>query len=50
MDNDYIKIKSRLAAARYIAQDFRGNTSLDTIICEYEARVKEMEKQRSCEK
>lgn len=38
-------VRHRLMDARIIAEDFRGNTSLDTIIREYEARVKELIKQ-----
>lgn len=51
MENDKIKqmalynVRLRLMAAREIAEDFRVNTSLDTIIREYEARVKELIKQ-----
>lgn len=43
--NDTInRLRAKLAVARDIAGDFRANTSLDTIIREYEARIKELEK------
>lgn len=50
MENDKIKqmalynARHRLMAAREIAEDFRTNTSLGTIIKDYESRIKEIEK------
>ena len=46
MVKEYIKLQAKLAVARDIAEDFRENTSLRTIIKEYEARIKELDKQR----
>ena len=43
-DSDYLRVKVKLSIAKDIAKDFRENTSLRTIINEYEARVKEFEK------
>ena len=43
-NSDYLRTKAKLAVAKDIAEDFRLNTSLDTIIREYEARIREMEK------
>lgn len=37
-------VRHRLMDARIIAEDFRGNTSLDTIIRDYESRIKELKK------
>lgn len=37
-------LRAKLAVAKDIAEDFRANTSLGTIIREYEARIKELEK------
>lgn len=39
------RLRAKLAVARDIAEDFRASTSLDTIIREYEERIKELEKQ-----
>ena len=39
------RLRAKLAVARDIAEDFRSSTSLDTIIREYEERIKELEKQ-----
>jgi hypothetical protein len=44
MNDELHRIKAKLAVAKDIAEDFRANTSLDTIIREYEARLKEIEK------
>ncbi len=41
---EYIRIKAKLAVAKDIAGDFRLNTSLRTVISNYEARIKEAEK------
>lgn len=41
---ELVRVKTKLQAARAIASDFRKNTSLDTIIREYESRIKEIEK------
>lgn len=41
---EYIRIKAKLAVAKDIAGDFRLNTSLRTVISNYEARIKEVEK------
>lgn len=41
---EYILLNGKLANAKDIAKDFRGNTSLDTIIRDYESRIKEIEK------
>ena len=41
---DIHRIKAKLAVAKDIAEDFRENTSLGTIIREYDARIKEIEK------
>ena len=43
---EYLRLKAKLAVARDIAEDFRENTSLRTIIKEYEARIKELDKQQ----
>ena len=37
-------IKEKLEAAREILNEFRPNTSLDTIIRDYESRIKDKEK------
>jgi hypothetical protein len=42
---DINRLRAKLAVAKDIAEDFRANTSLDTIIREYEERIKELEKQ-----
>ena len=39
-------LKEKLAMAKCIANDFRENTSICTIIREYEARLKELEKKK----
>lgn len=44
VQGEYIRIKAKLAVAKDISEDFRPNTSLDTIIREYESRLKHMEK------
>ena len=44
MITECIRLKAKLAVAKDIAKDFRGNTSLDTIIKDYESRIKEIEK------
>lgn len=41
---DINRLRAKLAVAKDIAEDFRANTSLDTIIREYETRLKEIEK------
>lgn len=41
---ELVRVETRLRVAREIAEDFRGNTSLDTIIRDYESRIKEIEK------
>ena len=41
---ELVRVKTKLQAAREIAEDFRTNTSLDTIINDYESRIKEIEK------
>lgn len=41
---ELVRIKTKLRVARVIAEDFRENTSLGTIIREYEAREKELDK------
>lgn len=41
---EYIRLKAKLAVAKDIAGDFRLNTSLRTIISNYESRIKEAEK------
>lgn len=41
---ELVRVETKLRAAREIAEDFRGNTSLDTIIREYESRYKELKK------
>lgn len=41
---DINRLRAKLAVAKDIAEDFRANTSLDTIIRDYEARIKEIEK------
>jgi hypothetical protein len=38
-------VETKLRVAREISEDFRENTSLGTIVREYEARVKELKKQ-----
>lgn len=47
-DADYgelVRVETKLRVAREIAEDFRENTSLGTIVREYEAREKELKKQ-----
>lgn len=44
MITEYNKLLTKLIAARAIAEDFHRNTSLDTVIRDYEARIKEIEK------
>ena len=41
----HVTLETKLDAAKAIAGDFRPNTSLGTIIREYESRVKEIEKE-----
>lgn len=41
---EYIRLKAKLAVAKDIAGDFRLETSLRTIIANYESRIKEAEK------
>lgn len=41
---ELVMVETKLRVAREIAEDFRTNTSLGTIIGEYEARVKELER------
>lgn len=45
MNDTLHRLRAKLAVASDIAEDFRANTSLDTIIREYEERIKELEKQ-----
>lgn len=42
---EYIRIKAKLAVIKDVTADFRLNTSLRTVISNYEARLKEIEKQ-----
>jgi predicted Ser/Thr protein kinase len=42
---ELVRVETKLRVAREIAEDFRENTSLGTIVREYEARVKELERQ-----
>lgn len=44
MNDNLHRLRAKLAVAKDIAEDFRTNTSLDTIIREYESRIKEIEK------
>ena len=48
-DSEYLRVRVKLSIAKDIAKDFRENTSLRTIIKEYEARVKEFEKKKDNE-
>lgn len=41
---ELVLVETRLRVAREIAEDFRGNTSLDTIIRDYGSRIKELKK------
>lgn len=41
---ELVRVETKLRVAREISEDFRGNTSLDTIIRDYESRIKELEK------
>ena len=41
---ELVRVETKLRSAREIAEDFRGNTSLDTIIRDYESRIKEIKK------
>lgn len=41
---ELVRVETKLRVAREIAEDFRENTSLGTIIREYEAREKELDK------
>lgn len=43
-DYELLRLRVRLAIAKEIAQEFRPNTTLETIIKEYEARVAHHEK------
>ena len=43
-DYELLRMRVRLAVAKDIAVDFRLNTSLRTVISNYEARIKEAEK------
>lgn len=43
-DNELLRMRVRLAVAKDIARDFRLETSLRTIIANYESRIKEAEK------
>ncbi len=43
---EYTRIRAKLAVAKDIAEDFRLNTSLRTIIRSYESVLKEAEKKR----
>lgn len=43
-DYELLRMRVRLAVAKDIAGDFRLNTSLRTVISNYEARTKEVEK------
>ena len=45
--SELLRLKAKLAVARDIAEDFLPNTSLRTIIKNYEARIKEAEKNES---
>ena len=42
---ELVRVETKLRVAREIAEDFRENTSLGTIVREYEAREKELKKQ-----
>lgn len=42
---ELVRVETKLRVAREIAEDFCENTSLGTIVREYEARVKELKKQ-----
>jgi hypothetical protein len=42
---ELVRVETKLRVALEIAEDFRENTSLGTIVREYEARVKELKKQ-----
>jgi hypothetical protein len=44
MTEEYMRLKAKLAVAKDILGDFRENTSLGTIIKDYESRIKEIEK------
>ena len=43
-DGDLFRLRVKLSVAKDIAKDFRTNTTLDTIIKEYVAKVKHHEK------
>lgn len=42
---ELMRVKTKFRVAREIMKDFRENTSLGTIVREYEAREKELKKQ-----
>ncbi len=41
--SEYIRLKAKLAVAKDIAKDFRLNTTLRTVISNYESIIKEAE-------
>lgn len=41
---ELVRVETKLRVAREIAEDFRENTSLGTIIKDYESRIKEIKK------